>query len=86
MRFAAKTLIATIAVVIAACNPSGGPSARDLQNIYSTPVNLVSCAKVNDSTYRCRFTFANPRVPADQGEHVQCFITDGTTWDIKIFC
>jgi len=64
----------------------GGPSESDLQRIYRAAVSIKSCTKVNDSTYRCRFAFQAPRVEADRGEHVQCFVTDGTAWEVKIFC
>lgn len=73
-----------VALLIPGCD--SGPSATDLQKIYQTPVQLVSCAKINDATYRCRFKFTNPRVAADHGEHTSCFATDGSTWNLKIFC
>ena len=72
-------------LALAACK-SDGPSAADLGRIYRSPMEILSCAKVNDSTYRCRFKFISPPTVADRGEHVQCFTTDGTAWDIKIFC
>jgi hypothetical protein len=63
-----------------------GPSSADLTGIYRSAIEVISCAKVQDSVYRCRFRFTNPPTPADQGEHTQCFFTDGTAWNLKVFC
>jgi hypothetical protein len=74
------------AVLLLTTCSTGGPSESDLQRIYQAAVSIKSCAKVNDSTYRCRFSFLAPKFAGDMGEHTQCFVTDGTTWDVKIFC
>ena len=81
-----NTVVVGLCLLLAACK-SDGPSASDLSRIYAgNAVNLISCAKVGDSVYRCRFSFTNPRFQADQGEHTQCFVTDGSRWELKIFC
>lgn len=76
------------ALALPGCNDNGptGPTAHDLDQLYpGASVNLISCAKVNDATYRCRFTFNNPQGIGDYGEHTQCFATDGAKWETKIF-
>lgn len=76
------------ALAFGGCNDNGpaGPTAHDLDQIYpGVSVKLISCAKVNDATYRCRFTFNNPQGIGDYGEHSQCFATDGDKWETKIF-
>jgi hypothetical protein len=80
-----RLAVLVVMLALTACR-SEGPSATDLTKIYRSPVEVLSCAKVNDSTYRCRFKFTNPPTVADRGEHVQCFITDGSSWDIKLWC
>ena len=72
-------------LALTACK-SEGPSASDLQAIYSMPVKIISCAKVSESVYRCRFAATNPQHPADEGEKTQCFSTDGSRWDIRLWC
>jgi hypothetical protein len=79
-----RFIVLAVVLVLTAC--SEGPSASDLQAIYRTSIKLISCAKVSNSVFRCRFAFTNPQLPADRGEHVQCFTTDGSKWEIKLLC
>lgn len=80
-----RTTVVAMALALAGCKAEG-PSAADLTRIYRSSVEILSCAKAGDSVFRCRFKFTNPPTPADRGEHTQCFVTDGTSWEIKIFC
>ena len=92
----AKTLLAIVGPMCAlsGCIGDTGPSDADIHRMIVNVAGVTNvqsakketCAKINDSTYRCRVSGVyriSSSFPMTEKNELLCLVTDGQDWSIN---
>jgi hypothetical protein len=81
-------IISGLCVILSGCGDSG-PNSEDIAGVFSGKrignFKKISCAKINEATYKCRYIYFDT-VSNRSNDEESCFQTSGSSWEAKFFC